>query len=68
MAPTIGNGKIRLSDENGGYSLVRVKRAWVPDWLWHVFCFGNLATFTPFREILTRRATAADPPQHSSSS
>ncbi len=41
------------------YGLVRVKRGWVPDWLWRVFCVGNLATFTPWREVLTRRADEA---------
>ena len=36
-----------------GYELVRVKRGWVPEWLWRVFCVGNLATFFPFNVILT---------------
>jgi hypothetical protein len=37
------------------HRLVRIKRAWVPEWLWRAFCIGNLATFTPWKEILTRR-------------
>lgn len=40
------------------YELARVKRDWVPDWLWRVFCVGNLATFTPFKELLTTRPTS----------
>lgn len=40
----------------GAYGLARVKRNWVPEWLWRLFCTGNLATFTPWREILTRKA------------
>lgn len=39
--------------------LVRVKRDWVPDWLWRAFCVGpfglRLVLFTPWREILTAR-------------
>ncbi|HEY4452408.1 MAG TPA: hypothetical protein VGN13_12535 [Solirubrobacteraceae bacterium] len=37
------------------YELVRIKRDWVPGWLWRAFCVGNLATFTPWMQILTRR-------------
>jgi hypothetical protein len=35
------------------YTLIRAKREWVPDWLWRVFCIGNLATWQPFTVILT---------------
>jgi hypothetical protein len=42
------------------YTLVRVKRDWVPGWLWRLFCVGNLATFTPWKEILTRKAKEAE--------
>jgi hypothetical protein len=42
------------------YSLARIKRGWVPERLWRVFCVGGLALYTPFREILTRVPTAAE--------
>ena len=45
--------------KNNGYGLVRVKRNWVPDWLWRVFCIGNLATFFPWNVVLTRKAVAS---------
>jgi hypothetical protein len=38
------------------YRLSRVTRDWVPTWLWHLFCIGNVATWEPFRSILTRKA------------
>ena len=38
-----------------GYSLLRVKRDWVPDWLWRLACVGNAATFFPLNMVLTRR-------------
>jgi hypothetical protein len=41
--------------ELDGYKLVRVKRSWVPERIWRVFCVGNLAAFTPWRELLTRK-------------
>ena len=37
-----------------GYEPERETRGWVPGWRRRVFCVGNLATFTLFREILTR--------------
>lgn len=46
--------------ERPGYSLQRIKRDWVPGWLWHIFCWQNLATWQPFTIILTRKATQAD--------
>ena len=33
----------------------------IPSPLWRMFCVGNLATFTPFRELLTRKACAMTP-------
>ena len=44
-----------MSQSDSDYELARVKRDWVPDWLWRLFCVGNLATFTPWKEALTRR-------------
>lgn len=44
-----------MSQSDSDYELVRVKRDWVPDWLWRLFCVGNLVTFTPWKEALTRR-------------
>lgn len=38
-----------------GPELVRVKRKWVPEWLWRVFCVGDLATWEPFRLLLTAK-------------
>lgn len=35
------------------YTLVARKRAWVPEWVWRVFCFRNLAVHQPFRWALT---------------
>ncbi len=49
-----------MSLDDTGYVLLRVKRDWVPAWLWRVFCVGNLATFTPWKEVLTRRAGGGD--------
>jgi hypothetical protein len=37
------------------YRLVRVKREWIPDWLWRAFCVGNLAMFFPWNVLLTRK-------------
>lgn len=37
------------------YTLQREKREWVPDWLWRLFCIGNVATWQPFTSILTRK-------------
>ena len=42
--------------DDSDWGLVRAKRDWVPGWLWRLFCIGNLATFTPFKEALTRRS------------
>jgi hypothetical protein len=46
--------------EREGYGLARFTRSWVPAGLWRVFCHGNLATWEPFKHILTRKATQAD--------
>lgn len=43
-----------------GYGLSRIKRSWVPECVWSVFCWKNLATWEPFKHILTRKATQAD--------
>lgn len=43
-----------------GYELGRIKRSWVPERVWSVFCWKNLATWEPFKHILTRKATQAD--------
>ncbi len=43
-----------------GYGLERVTRDWVPKWLWHAFCWQNLATWEPFKAVLTRKTTQAD--------
>jgi hypothetical protein len=44
-----------------GYGLPdRITRDWVPKWLWHVFCWHDLATWEPFKHILTRKPTQAD--------
>ena len=40
------------------YELLRQKRGWVPEWLWRLFCTLNLATFTPWKELLTREPEA----------
>jgi hypothetical protein len=37
------------------WGLIRETRPWVPRWLWRLFCIGNLATWSPWREILTRK-------------
>lgn len=56
---TFGPGDVDYRDVVVEHNrLVRVKRDWVPDWLWRAFCIGNLATFTPWKEILTRRVAA----------
>jgi hypothetical protein len=44
-----------MSQSDNDWGLVRVKRDCVPDWLWRMFCVGNAATFTPWKELLTRR-------------
>ena len=44
-----------------GWGLVRVKREWVPGWLWRCFCVGpkswRLVLLSPFKELLTKRAS-----------
>lgn len=37
------------------YELVARKRDWVPEWLWRIFCLGNIAIHQPFRWVLTVR-------------
>lgn len=46
--------------EGESYRLERVTRAWVPTWLWSVFCRQNLATWQPFKSMLTRKVTQSD--------
>lgn len=40
------------------YTLVAIKRKWVPEWLWRCFCvpipfFGGLGAIQPFKLPLT---------------
>lgn len=35
------------------YSLVRIKRAWVPNWLWVAYAYTLPPWVWPFRQILT---------------
>lgn len=50
----------------GDWGLQRVKRDWVPGWVWRVFCVGNLATFTPWKQLLTARASSSEPSEGTS--
>jgi hypothetical protein len=55
--------------ENENYSLVAVKRQWVPEWLWKCFCirfpfFGGLGVIQPFRFFLTTPVKPKPEPQH----
>lgn len=42
------------------YDLARVKREWVPERIWRLFCIGNLATWEPFYTLLTRKPKESD--------
>lgn len=41
----------------GRWILARVKRDWVPEWLWKVCTVLLPVTFWPWRQILTRDVT-----------
>ena len=38
-------------------ALFRVKRDWVPEWLWRALSYSSLPEWWPFRQILTRKPT-----------
>lgn len=42
------------------YALVRVKRDWVPDFLWRALCIGNIVTWQPLEAIFTRKQEPVD--------
>jgi hypothetical protein len=51
---------------NDGWTLVRVKRTWVPEWVWRFFCPSWVtpewrpAAWEPLKSILTRKVEDED--------
>lgn len=39
---------------NNSWSVVRIKREWVPEWLFRIFCWRDIACYWPLRQVLTR--------------
>lgn len=55
-----------MYEPDDGWTLVRVKRDWVPEWLWRAFCTSwttpewRPASWEPFKSILTAKVKSTE--------